>query len=92
MPFEVILFVIGLAGILAYFAYRYFKHGSLRGAVYGSSVLETIGEMELKPLGGVSTTLRIHVLEDRRIILEKSSRAVLSYALDGYSLSITRFG
>lgn len=87
MPFEVAMGAVGITAILAYFAFRYFKYGSIRGAMYKSPVRRTIGELNLKPFGGVATSLSVHVLEDGRIVLEKGSRALLSYALDGFPMT-----
>ena len=81
VPIE--LSFVPFAAIAAYFLYRFVKYGGFRGMIYGSKVARTIGEVELDRSYGVTTTLRVHVLEDEKIVLEQSSRALLSGSISG---------
>lgn len=81
------LFFVVFATVVGYFLYRFFKYGGFRGALYGSAVARTIGEVELERSSGMTTTLRVHVLEDGRVIMEISSRAMLAAKLQGYPMS-----
>jgi len=78
--------------MVVYFLNRFVKYGGLRGALYGSAVARTAGEVELERSSGATTTLRVHVLEDGRIILEVSSRATLSATMHGYPMSADNTG
>jgi hypothetical protein len=69
--------------MVAYFGYRFFKHGGFRGAMYGSAVVRTFGDIELSRYAGTTTTLRVHLLADGRIVVEQSSRALLAAAVSG---------
>jgi hypothetical protein len=48
--------------ILAFFAWRYFKNGSLVGALLGGRITETIGEVSLSSSGLASRVLRVSLL------------------------------
>jgi hypothetical protein len=77
------LFPLFFLGVVAYFGYRFFKHGGFRGAMYGSAVVKTFGDIQLAPRAGSTTTLRVHLLADGRLVLEQSSRALLAAAVTG---------
>jgi hypothetical protein len=81
------LFWIPFAAVAGFFLYRFLKHGSLRGMLYGSPVARTIGEVELGRKLGATTTLRVHILDNGQIVLEQSSRATLGASLSGLPLS-----
>ena len=81
------IFWIAFAAIAAFLLFRFLKHGGLRGMLYGSAVAKTIGEVELERQMGVTTTLRVHVLENGKIVLEHSSRALLAVSMNGTPLS-----
>lgn len=87
MPIPETLFGVVFAAVAGFFLYRFFKYGGLRGALYGSAVARTVGEVKLERASGATTTLRVHVLENGRIILEVSSRAMLAAALHGYPMT-----
>jgi hypothetical protein len=63
------------AAIVGYFAFRFFKYGGLRGALYGSTVVRTIGEVQLERFGGATTAFRVHVLENGRILISLLQQA-----------------
>jgi hypothetical protein len=48
--------------IFAYFGWRYFRNGSLVGALLGSRIIDPIGEVDLAPSGMVSRVLRVATL------------------------------
>jgi hypothetical protein len=81
------LFPVFVLGVVAYFGYRFFKHGGLRGAMYGSAVVKTFGDIQLAPRAGATTTLRIHLLADGRLVLEQSSRALLAASFSGIPMA-----
>ena len=78
-----ILFAVVFLGVFTFFIVRFVKYGGFRGALYGSRVLQTFGDLELARFGGARTILRVHVLEDGRIVLEQSSRATLAASVSG---------
>jgi hypothetical protein len=80
-------FWIPFAALAVFFLYRFLKHRSLRGMLYGSAVARTIGEIPLGQRMGATTTLRVHILENGQIVLEQSSRAALGASLSGIPLS-----
>lgn len=92
MPIPESLFFVVFAGFAAYFVYRYVKYGGFRGALYGSAIARTVGEVELQGSSSTATTLRVHRLEDGRIILEVSSRATMAASLHGYPMSVGNAG
>jgi hypothetical protein len=48
--------------MLAFFAWRYFKNGSLVGALLGGRLTETIGEISLPSSGFTSRVLRVSLM------------------------------
>jgi hypothetical protein len=87
MEVPVSLFFIVFTGFAAYFIYRFVKHGGFRGAMYGSAVMRTVGEVELDRYLGAHTTLRVHVLANGRIVLEESRRQLLAASMRGTTLT-----
>jgi hypothetical protein len=92
MPIPESLFFVVFAGFVGYFVYRYVKYGGFRGALYGSAIARTVGEVELQGPSSATTTLRVHLLEDGRIILEVSSRATMAATLHGYPMTVGNAG
>ena len=80
-------FWIPFAAIAAFLLFRFLKHGGLRGMLYGSAIARTIGEGELERRMGTTTSRRVHVLENGKIVLEHSSRALLAASVNGTPLS-----
>ena len=63
MPsFDTLFPLIPLA-ILGYFAWRYFRRGSIVGALLGGRIVETIGEIKLASSSFGSQTLQVHRLD-----------------------------
>lgn len=80
-------FWVPFAAIGGYLLFRFLKHGGFRGMLYGSTIARTIGEVELERRMGATTTLRVHVLENGKIVLELSDRAPLGASLNGTPLT-----
>jgi hypothetical protein len=87
VPIPESLFFLAFGSVVAWFLYRLLKYGGFRGAMYGSRVARTVGELALERRLGASKTLRVHVLEDGRIVLEETTRASLSIAMTGTTMS-----
>jgi hypothetical protein len=87
MPIPESLFFAVFAIVAGWFIFRFVKYGGLRGALYGSAIARTVGELALDDPGTVRTTLRVHVLEDGRTVLEVSSRTSLSIRMMGYPMT-----
>jgi hypothetical protein len=81
------LFFVAFATVAGWFLYRFVRHGGLRGVLYGSAVSRTVGEVEVAHYGSTRTILRVHVLEDGRIVLEQSTRALLAASMNGHPLT-----
>jgi hypothetical protein len=81
------LFFLVFAAVAGFFLFRFFKYGGLRGALYGSRIARTIGEVDLGRVAGASTTLRVHLLENGTVVVEQSSRALLGASLQGVPMS-----
>lgn len=82
-------FLIPFVVVVGFFVYRFLKHGGMRGMLYGSGVARTVGEVQLERRRGMTTTLRVHVLENGEVVLEQSSRALLAASINGVPLSST---
>ncbi len=86
------LFLVCFAAFVGYFLFRVFKYGGLRGALFGSAIARTVGELELGRVSGATHTLRVHVLENGKIVLELKSRTMLSASLHGYPMTTDNAG
>ena len=78
--------------LLAFFAWRYFKNGSLVGALLGGRLTETIGEISLSTSGLTSRVLRVSMMaapEDgpKDIALAITSKAALAASVVPIKLS-----
>jgi hypothetical protein len=78
--------------ILAYFAWRYFKYGSLTGAMLGGRISRTIGEVKVSTSSFSSSVLRVGVLETDplappQVALTVVSKAVLAASMVPFKLS-----
>jgi hypothetical protein len=92
MPnFQQVLPFIPLS-ILTFFAWRYFKNGSLVGALLGGRVTETIGEISLSSSGFTSRVLRVSLMaaaegQPKDIALAITSKAALGASVVPFKLS-----
>ena len=87
MPGPEKLFFIVFFGIVAAFVYRAVKYGGFRGAMYGGRVVATFGDVEVERTGTMKSVMRVHVLDDGRIVLEQSSRALLAASMSGVPMN-----
>jgi hypothetical protein len=86
MPsFEQIFPFIPLA-VVAFFAWRYFRSGSLVGALLGGRLTETIGEISLSSKGQSSRVLRVSLMEARPMESPELALAITSKAALGASV------
>jgi hypothetical protein len=63
MPFDYV-FPAFFAAFVGFFLYRTIRYKSLRGAMFGATVLQTVGEVDGARQGPVSVKLKVHVLGD----------------------------
>ena len=79
-------------GIGLYFLYRMSRFGGFKGAMFGSRIRRTIGEVKGAPQTVGSVVLRVHLLEptfpDRAVGLEIVGKSVASYSMLPISLSV----
>jgi hypothetical protein len=78
--------------IFAYFAWRYFKNGSLVGALLGGRLTDTIGEIDLASSSFTSRVLRVSLMAapDGRpndVALSITSKAALGASVVPFKLS-----
>ena len=83
------LIIVGSFGL---FAWRYFRSGSLVGALLGGRIKDTIGEVSLHSQRIGTCVLRVHTLEPSdggplEVALAITTKAVLSASLTSYELS-----
>lgn len=91
MPFEHLFFGL-FAAFGVYAIYGVIKNKGFRGAMFGSPVLQTLGEVQGVKQGLVSVKLKIHVLEGRgdpekRIGLELVAKSFASWQMMPITLS-----
>ena len=72
--------------VLGLFAWRYFKNGSLVGALLGGRVTETIGEVSLSSSGLTSRVLRVSFMEGPESEPKDIALAITSKAALGASV------
>jgi hypothetical protein len=78
--------------IFAFFGYRYFKNGSLVGALLGGRVGETLGEVALASGSFTSRVLKVQLLDDDNstdpsVILVLTSKAPLAASVAPIKMS-----
>jgi hypothetical protein len=78
--------------VFAFFAWRYFRNGSLVGALLGGKLTETIGEISLSNQGLSSRVLRVSLMaappgEPPELALAITSKAVLGASVVPFKLS-----
>lgn len=78
--------------ILAFFSWRYFKNGSLVGALLGGRVTETIGEISLSSSGLTSRVLRVSLMaapegQPKDLALAITSKAAFGASVVPFKLS-----
>ena len=80
--FYVIFFALAL-----YIGYQIISKRGLKGAVLGSKIVRTVGEVNIDQKGVMNQVVRVHVLENGRIGIELTSKAPLSISMTGFTLS-----
>jgi hypothetical protein len=80
------LFPLILIAVLGYFAWRYFKHGSLTGALLGGRIRRTVGEVKISSSMFSSSILRVGVLEAGDAIEPQVALTLVSKAALGASM------
>lgn len=75
-----------LLGILGFFAWRYFRSGSLVGALLGGRITDTMGQIELSSSGMSTRTLTVSLLGASDGKAKDVALTVTSKALFGASV------
>jgi hypothetical protein len=65
LNFDLIFFGIVACGA-GYFIYSVRRHGGLKGAMFGSRILRSVGEVSLPKRYMVSLKLKVHVLKEKK--------------------------
>ena len=81
------MFYVVFGAVVVYMAYQVLSKGGFRGAIFGSRVLRTVGEISVERKGLISQVVRVHVLENGRAAMELTSKAPLSISMTGFTLS-----
>jgi hypothetical protein len=77
---------------MAWLVFRFLKFGGLRGAMFGSGVQQTVGEVTGSGGSFASRVLKVHVLNDppeRAIGLEIVAKTFASYQMMPITLSLS---
>ena len=81
------LFYVVFVAVAMYMAYQVFSKGGFKGAVFGSKILRTVGEIAIEKKGLMSQVVRVHALENGRIGIELTSKALFSISMTGFTIS-----
>lgn len=86
------VFAIAFIGIIAYFVYLVIPYRGFRGAMFGSKLRRTVGEVQGTSAGLVRSRVRVHVLDskntpEKHVGLEFIASSVASYQMMPISLS-----
>jgi hypothetical protein len=77
--------------VIGTIAFKMFKNGGFKGAMFGAPILRTIGEIKLKKRGGVNRVARVYILggsdSGSEIGIEILSKNLYSAHLTPISLS-----
>ena len=86
-----IIAVVALLSCFGWFGFQAVKNGGLRGAVLGARIKRTVGQVEPSYAMAGKTILRVNQLETSgnyiAVGIEVVNRTMLSYSLQGFSLS-----
>jgi len=61
MSFDVIFFALFFC-VIAYFGYSIIRHRGFKGAMFGATVLSSVGEVSSPKRGFMSQKLKVHIL------------------------------
>jgi hypothetical protein len=84
------LFWIVFALVAGTFVWRMFRHGGLRGAMFGASVARTVGEVKGVNAHLHSMTVKVHTLSalsDKAVGVELVAKSFASYQMTPVTLS-----
>jgi len=87
-----LVFLAVFGAIAAYFAFRYFKFGGFKAAMFGARIERTVGEAEGSNGKLTTAIVRVHVLDggpDKRVGLEFVTKSFASYQMVPITLSDT---
>lgn len=88
------LFFILFAGIVGYFAYRMFRFGGIKAAMFGARIDRTVGEVAGERQGPVGVALKVHVLRrepaEKLIGVEFTAKSFASYQMMPITLSLSQ--
>ena len=84
METVIFLFVLFISSMVIF---SFLKHGSLRGMVFGSKIVRTIGEPLEKRPGFGYRAVRVHELLDGKIGVELTAKRGRNTAISGFSVS-----
>ena len=88
------LFFVVFAGIVGFFAYRMFRFGGVKAAMFGARIHRTIGEVGGEKQGPVGVTLKVHILRretaEKLIGVELTAKSFASYEMMPITLSVSQ--
>ena len=76
------MFVVVFGGFVLYFVVSMIRHGGIKDAMFGASIDDTLGEVELGSSRFSSQKIKVHVL-GRRSLLEPAVGLELSMSSAG---------
>ncbi len=90
--FDTVFFIIfGL--IVATFLFKMFKHGGFKGAMFGASIKNTIGEVAGSGSKIMKLSLKVHELDDetqeKAVGLELVAKSLGSFQMTPIALSVS---
>src|SRR6516225_5216489 len=83
--FSIVWFGV-LALVLLNVVYQVVKNRGFKGAMFGAPVARTVGELDLGRIGGMRTTLRVHILQGRDATSPKVGLGLVSKSLTSASM------
>ena len=81
------LFFIVIPIIALFLFSKLISTDSLKGAMLGSKISRTTGEIPIKTNGLTSQVVRIHKLENGNIGVEYTQKALYTFSVRGFALS-----
>lgn len=86
-----ILFGALFLAVVAFMARGFFKHGGLKGMMFGARIRRTVGEVEGAKTFMMKAGLKVHALDggpDKAIGVELVAKSVASYQMMPVTLSV----
>ncbi len=72
---------------IAFFAFKFFRHGGFKGAMFGSRITQTVGQVDGVGKNLMNNSLKIHKLDNKTIGIEIVSKSILSYQMTPVTLT-----